>query len=49
MREFLRSVLGMFKPGPSGANANLKPPGDGSNKSPDGAEAEVALRVPGMS
>jgi hypothetical protein len=49
MRDFFRSVLGLFKPKPAGANANAEPGGDGSNKSPDGAEAEVAFRVPGMS
>jgi len=49
MRKFLRSVLGLFKPGPSGANTNPEPPGNGSNKRLDGAQAAVALRVPGMS
>jgi hypothetical protein len=49
MREFLRSILGLFKPKPSGANTSLETPGDGSNQSPDGTEAEVAVRVPGMS
>ena len=49
MRDFFRSVLGLFKPKPSGATANLEPLGDGSNKSSDGSEAEVAFRVPGMS
>jgi hypothetical protein len=49
MRDFFRSVLGWFKPQSSGANTDPEPPGDGTYKSPDGAQAEVAFRVPGMS
>jgi len=49
MREFLRSVLGLFKPHPSEANRNPDPRGDGSNERPDGDQAEVAFRVSGMS
>jgi hypothetical protein len=49
MRDFFRSVLGLFKAQPSGANTNPKPGDDSSNKRPDGAQAEVAFRVPGMS
>jgi hypothetical protein len=49
MREFLRSVLGWFKPQPFKADRNPEPGGDGSTKRPDGVLAEVAFRVPGMS
>jgi hypothetical protein len=49
MCGFFRSVLGLFKPQPSEANRDPVPRGDGSNKRLDGAQAEVAFRVPGMS
>ena len=49
MREYFRSVLGLFKPQPSEADHNPEPVGDGSNTRSDGAQSEVAFRVPGMS
>jgi hypothetical protein len=49
MRDFFRSVLGLFKPQPSEADRNPEPRGDGSNKRLDGDQSEVAFRVPGMS
>jgi hypothetical protein len=49
MREFFRSVLGLFKSPPTGVNCNPEPGGDGSNQRPDGSQDEVAFRVPGMS
>ena len=49
MRGLMRSVLGLFKPEPSMTNSNPDAPGDGSNQGPDGTQAEVAFRVPGMS
>jgi hypothetical protein len=49
MRDFFRSVLGLFKPQPSEANRSPEPRGDGSNRSLDGPQAEFAFRVPGMS
>jgi hypothetical protein len=49
MRDFFRSVLGLFKPQPSGANTNPEPCGDSSSERLDGAQAKVAFRVPAMS
>ena len=49
MRDFFHSVLGLFKAQPSGPNTTPQSPGDGSKKKPNGAQAEVAFRVPGMS
>jgi hypothetical protein len=49
MREYFRSVLGLFKPQPSGVDRNPEAACAGSNQRPDGAPSEVAFRVPGMS
>jgi len=49
MREFFRSVLGLFKSQPFEANRNPESAGDGTKQRLGGAQAEVAFRVPGMS
>ncbi|HMF12289.1 MAG TPA: hypothetical protein VKE94_08280 [Gemmataceae bacterium] len=49
MPGFFRTVLGLFKPKPSGADDNSEPRGDCWNERLDGVQPEVIFRVPGMS
>jgi hypothetical protein len=49
MHRLLRSVLDLFNPEASITDSNADAPGGGSSKGPDGTQAEVAFRVPGMS